>query len=56
MFIFLLTLLRSLPADPWQVMFYSGPYHGSPVRQLSDSDLQVQAHALSFGYSRITYS
>lgn len=24
-FIFLLTLLRSLPADPWQVMFYSGP-------------------------------
>lgn len=45
---FLLTLGR------W--CFIQGLYHGSPVRQLSDSDLQVQAHALSFGYSRITYS
>lgn len=44
------------PADPWQVMFYSGTYHGSPERQLSDNDLRVQAHALRFGYSRIIYS
>ena len=45
-----------LPADPRQGMFYSGPYHGSPARQLSDNELCVWAHALSFGYSPITYS